>query len=41
MSPAGAARAMELLRDMLDAHRSGDRGVVLDSRAWIVTARRR
>ncbi len=41
MGPGGAARAMELLRAMLDAHRSGDQGVVLDSRAWIVTARRR
>jgi SAM-dependent methyltransferase len=41
MDPGTAAGALESLRDMLEAHRSGDRGVVLDSRAWLVTARRR
>ena len=40
MDEGGAGRALESLRAMLDAHRS-DGGVVLDSRAWLVTARRR
>ena len=41
MDPSSAAGAVESLRHMLEAHRSGDRGVVLDSRAWLITARRR
>jgi hypothetical protein len=35
-----AERALERLRETLAAHASGD-GIWLDSRAWIVTARRR
>ena len=38
--PAATARALARLREMLAAHTSGD-GVRFDSRAWIVTARRR
>ena len=41
MDAASAAGTVESLRNMLDAHRRGDRGVVLDSRAWLITARRR
>jgi ubiquinone/menaquinone biosynthesis C-methylase UbiE len=40
LDPAAAARALERLREMLAAHLSED-GVWFDSRAWIVTARRR
>jgi SAM-dependent methyltransferase len=40
LDPAAAARALERLREMLAAHMSDD-GVWFDSRAWIVTARRR
>ena len=40
LDPAAEARADGRLREMLAAHLSGD-GVWLDSRAWIVTARRR
>jgi hypothetical protein len=40
LDPAAAARALERLREMLAAHLSGN-GVWFDSRAWIVTARRR
>jgi len=40
LDPAAAARALGQLREMLAAHLSGD-GVWLDSRAWIVSARRR
>ena len=40
MDAAAAARALERLREMLAAHLSGN-GVWFDSRAWIVTARRR
>ena len=40
LDPAAAARALGRLRDMLAAHMSGD-GVWFDSRAWLVTARRR
>ena len=36
--PAGAARTEERLRDTLAAHRQGERGVLFDSRAWIITA---
>ena len=34
----GAARAETRLRDTLAAHRRGERGVLFDSRAWIITA---
>jgi hypothetical protein len=40
-SDAEAARTVERLRDMLAAHHSEERGVVLDSRSWLITARRR
>jgi SAM-dependent methyltransferase len=36
-----AARAVERLRETLAAHYSDERGVVLDSRSWLITARRR
>jgi SAM-dependent methyltransferase len=39
LDPAAAARALRRLRDMLAEHMDDD-GVWLDSRAWIVTARR-
>jgi SAM-dependent methyltransferase len=41
LSDREAARAVERLRETLAAHRSGERGVALDSRSWLVTARRR
>jgi SAM-dependent methyltransferase len=41
MSEGEAARTVERLREMLAAHYSGEHGVALDSRAWLVTARRR
>jgi ubiquinone/menaquinone biosynthesis C-methylase UbiE len=34
-------RALERLRDVLAAHRRGNSGVAFDSRAWLVSARRR
>jgi SAM-dependent methyltransferase len=40
LDPLAAHRALERLREMLAAHGSGD-GIWFDSRAWIVTARRR
>jgi hypothetical protein len=40
LDPAAAARAAGRLRQALAAHMSDD-GVWFDSRAWIVTARRR
>ncbi len=40
LDPAAAARALGRLRETLAAHMSGN-GVWFDSRAWIVTARRR
>jgi len=40
LDPAAAARALGRLREMLAAHMSGD-GAWLDSRTWIVAARRR
>jgi SAM-dependent methyltransferase len=40
LDPAGAERALERLRQALAAHAGGD-GIWFDSRAWIVTARRR
>ena len=36
-----AARTVERLREMLAAHYSDERGVALDSRSWLITARRR
>ena len=36
-----AARAVARLRDMLAAHHSREHGVALESRSWLVTARRR
>jgi SAM-dependent methyltransferase len=41
LSDAEAARTVERLREMLAAHYSDERGVVLDSRSWLITARRR
>ena len=40
LSDAEAARTVERLREMLAAHYSDERGVVLDSRSWLITARR-
>jgi hypothetical protein len=40
LDATAAARAVERLRDALAAHMRGD-GVWFNSRAWIVTARRR
>ena len=40
LSDAEATRTLERLRQMLAAHYTDDRGVVLDSRSWLVTARR-
>jgi SAM-dependent methyltransferase len=40
LDPAGAERALQRLRNTLAAHAGGD-GVWFDSRAWIVTTRRR
>jgi hypothetical protein len=41
LSDAEAARAVERLREMLASHCSDERGVVLESRSWLITARRR
>jgi SAM-dependent methyltransferase len=41
LSDGDAARTVERLREMLAAHYSDERGVVLDSRSWLITARRR
>ena len=41
MSRGDAARAVERLRETLVAHYSDERGVVLDSRSWLITAQRR
>jgi SAM-dependent methyltransferase len=41
LSDDEAARAVERLRDTLAAHYSDERGIALDSRSWLVTARRR
>jgi SAM-dependent methyltransferase len=41
LSDAEATRTVERLREMLAAHYSDERGVVLDSRSWLVTGRRR
>jgi SAM-dependent methyltransferase len=40
LSDREAARAVERLREMLAAHYSDEHGVALDSRSWLVTARR-
>jgi SAM-dependent methyltransferase len=41
LSDREAARTVERLREMLAAHCSDERGVVLASRSWLITARRR
>ena len=41
MNDGEAARTVERLRAMLAAHYSEQRGVLLDSRSWLITARRR
>lgn len=41
MSDSDAARAVKGLRETLAAHYSDDRGVVLDSRSWLITGQRR
>ena len=41
LSDGAAARTVERLRETLAAHYSDERGVVLDSRSWLITARRR
>ncbi len=41
LSGREAARTVERLREMLAAHYSDERGVVLDSRSWLITAQRR
>jgi hypothetical protein len=41
LSDAEAAHTVERLRETLAAHYSDERGVVLDSRSWLITARRR
>jgi hypothetical protein len=39
LSDDEAARTVERLRETLSAHHSDERGVVLDSRSWLITAR--
>jgi SAM-dependent methyltransferase len=41
LSDGDAARTVARLRETLAAHYSDERGVVLDSRSWLITARRR
>jgi SAM-dependent methyltransferase len=41
LSDRDAARTVERLRETLAAHYSDERGVALDSRSWLITARRR
>ena len=41
LSESEAARTVERLRETLVAHYSDERGVVLDSRSWLITAQRR
>jgi SAM-dependent methyltransferase len=41
LDPAGEEHAVDRLRATLAAHHSTDRGVLFDSHAWLVTARRR
>ena len=38
LSAVEAARTVERLRETLAAHHTGERGVVLDSRSWLITA---
>ena len=40
LSDGEAARTVERLRETLAAHYTEERGVVLDSRSWLITARR-
>jgi hypothetical protein len=40
LEPPAAARAEQRLHETLAAHLRDDDGVVFDSRAWIVSARR-
>ena len=40
LSDAEAARTVERLRETLAAHYDDERGVVLDARSWLITARR-
>jgi SAM-dependent methyltransferase len=41
LSEGEAASAVERLRELLAAHFDAERGVVFDSRSWLITARRR
>jgi len=41
LSEGDAARTVERLRETLAAHHSDERGVALDSRSWLICARRR
>jgi SAM-dependent methyltransferase len=41
LSDEEAARTVERLRATLEAHYSDERGIALDSRSWLITARRR
>lgn len=41
LDPTAQERAVNRLRTTLAAHRSADRGVLVDSRALLVTTRRR
>jgi SAM-dependent methyltransferase len=41
LSEGEAARAVERLRETLAAHDTGEHGVALDARSWLITARRR
>jgi SAM-dependent methyltransferase len=41
LDPAAQKHAVDRVRTTLAAHHSADRGVVVDSRAWLVSARRR
>jgi SAM-dependent methyltransferase len=40
LSDGEAARTVERLRETLAAHQTGEHGIALDSRSWLVTARR-
>jgi hypothetical protein len=39
LGPAAREHALDRLRETLLAHHDADRGVLFDSRAWMVTAR--
>jgi SAM-dependent methyltransferase len=41
LSDGAAARTVKRLREMLEAHYSHEHGVALESRSWLITARRR